>query len=438
MTAKVFHADLWGVCKTEDKKHGKYPWLRAHNVSNTHWTELKPQSPFYLFIPRDEKLLEEYDKYPRITEIFPLNGVGMTTARDGFVIDMDKSVLLNRIRLFKNSKYSDEELHTHFQIRKKKGWSIRKAWKLLQPIRDSELDQFILPVLYRPFDVRWIFYHDAVVWRTVKRLMRHMLAGKNLGLITRRQMLPTRPCNYVFVSQLMISDGVIRSDNKGGESLFPLHLYPDINRKDDMFPNGKSRHPNLNPDFISDMQNRLGLQFVPDGSGNLKKTFGPEDVFHYIYAVFHSPTYRSRYAQFLKLDFPRVPLTSNLALFRELCTNGKELVSLHFLESPILAKPITSYPVPGDNRIEKGYPRYDETAHRVCVNPAQYFEGVLPDVWEFHIGGYPVCQKWLKDRRTRTLSYEERVHYQKIIVAIKETIRIMNEIDEIIPAFPLN
>jgi predicted helicase len=214
---KVFHSELWGMRKD------KYDQLINNDITTTKWHEIAPKSEFYLFVPRDEKLLELYEKSLKITEIFPLNGVGMTTARDHFVIDTDKNRLINRIRLFKHSKYSDDELHEFFQIRKKKGWDIRKAWKMLQNVSDSDLSSLALRVLYRPFDVRWILYHDSVVWRTVKRVMRHMMQ-ENLGLITRRQMLPTHPCNYVFVSNHLISDGVIRSDNKGGESLFP-HIF---------------------------------------------------------------------------------------------------------------------------------------------------------------------------------------------------------------------
>ncbi|PJA28863.1 MAG: hypothetical protein CO189_03855, partial [candidate division Zixibacteria bacterium CG_4_9_14_3_um_filter_46_8] len=162
-------------------------------------------------------------------------------------------------------------------------------------------------------------------------------------------------------------------------------------------------------------------------------TFGPEDIFHYIYAVFHSPTYRSRYAEFLKIDFPRVPLTSNQTLFRTLCGLGKELVDLHLMEKhgPDLA----GYPVDGSHQVEKV--RYSEPGKcsaggRVWINDAQYFGNVSPEVWEFHIGGYQVCQKWLKDRKGRTLSYDDQTHYQYIVSALSETIRIMSEIDQAI------
>ena len=149
---KVLYSERWGLRKQ------KYDWLSNNGMATTKWQEITPKAEFYLFVPRDEKLLEQYVKSLKITEIFPLNGVGMTTARDHFVIDTDKNRLINRIRLFKHSKYPDDELHEFFQIRKKKGWGIRKAWKMLQNVSDSDLTSLTLRVLYRPFDIRWIFY----------------------------------------------------------------------------------------------------------------------------------------------------------------------------------------------------------------------------------------------------------------------------------------
>jgi len=164
-------------------------------------------------------------------------------------------------------------------------------------------------------------------------------------------------------------------------------------------------------------------------------TFGPEDVFHYIYAVLHSPTYRSRYAEFLRIDFPRVPLTSDKQLFRRLAEKGAELVSLHLMESPALENLLTEFPVPGSDLVEKV--RYDEVKRRVHINKEQYFDAVDPGVWEFHIGGYQVLEKWLKDRKGRKLTWDDQQHYQRVVVALKGTIRLMAEIDETIPAWPV-
>ena len=198
---------------------------------------------------------------------------------------------------------------------------------------------------------------------------------------------------------------------------------------------GNERRPNLNADFIRELGGKLGLQFIDDGKGDFINTFGPEDIFNYAYAVFHSPTYRTRYAEFLKIDFPRLPLTSDKILFKSLAEKGTELVSLHLMEAPILNTPITKYPIDGSHKVEKV--AYDEKNQRLYINKTQYFEGVPAEVWEFHIGGYQVCHKWLKDRKDRTLSYDERVHYQKIVVALNETTRLMAEIDGIIPSWPV-
>ena len=204
-------------------------------------------------------------------------------------------------------------------------------------------------------------------------------------------------------------------------------------------PNG--RIPNLNPDFVADFASRLGLNFVSDGHGDLSSTIGPEDIFDYIYAVFHSPTYRQRYAEFLKIDFPRVPMTASRDLFKRLCILGEELVALHLLQSPYLSQLITRYPVVGDNIVEKGFPKfavYEEgQPGYVYINKTQYFEGVPKEVWEFHVGGYQVCEKWLKDRRGRQLSFDDLMHYQKVVVALKETMRLMEEIDRAIPGWPI-
>jgi hypothetical protein len=173
------------------------------------------------------------------------------------------------------------------------------------------------------------------------------------------------------------------------------------------------------------------MEFVADGRGDLARTFGPEDVFAYIYAVFHSPAYRSRYAEFLKIDFPRLPLTSDAELFRRLCAHGSRLVALHLLEADAPDRP--AFPVAGTNEVEVvRYTAPGEGGHaegRVWINREQYFGGVAPEVWAFHVGGYQVCQKWLKDRKGRTLSFDDLTHYARTVAALAETIGLMSDID---------
>ena len=221
----------------------------------------------------------------------------------------------------------------------------------------------------------------------------------------------------------------------------------------DEFPlSDKGRRPNLSKAFVADMESKLGLPFQLEGSAFAKPPppppqcfegtegvdwFGPEDIFYYAYAIFHSPTYRQRYAEFLKIDFPRLPLTTDVGLFARLVTLGAQLVSLHLMKSPQLERLLTTYEVEGDNEVARGYPKYREERQRVYINKSQYFGGVAPDIWDFHIGGYRVAEKWLKDRRGRKLDYEDLRHYQKIVVALSRTRRLMAQIDAAIPAFPM-
>jgi hypothetical protein len=191
------------------------------------------------------------------------------------------------------------------------------------------------------------------------------------------------------------------------------------------------------------------LHYLERGPGG--EVLTPEDLLAYIYAVFHSPTYRERYAEFLKIDFPRVPLTSDVAIFWQLVALGRELIALHLLETPPLRSlergpgGEVKYPIPGNNEVApKGaYPHYtppnpaQDIGGRVYINAAQYFEGVPEDVWDFQIGGYQVCDKWLKDRRGRLLTFDDLLHYQKIVVALQETMRLMDKIDAAIPEWPM-
>ncbi|MFH0909897.1 MAG: type ISP restriction/modification enzyme [Planctomycetota bacterium] len=207
-------------------------------------------------------------------------------------------------------------------------------------------------------------------------------------------------------------------------------------------PGPGGRVPNLAPEFVKDVSERIGLAFVSDGRGDLKKTFGPEDIFHYIYAVFHSPAYRSRYAEFLKIDFPRVPVTSDRALFARLARLGAELARLHLLEADLDEGELPGFPVQGDCSVEKPRyvaPRPGRGGHpgRVYMNKTQYFEGIGQETWDFHVGGYQVLEKWLKDRKGRTLSLEDISHYRRVAAALARTIGLMTEIDRAIPAWPI-
>lgn len=423
---KVYHADLWGL------RERKYHTLLETDISTTEWKELKPCSPFYFFVPRDEDHLAEYERGWKITEVFPVKNVGIATARDHFVLDFDETSLRERIATFRNDILSDDEVRERFNLRDKKGWTVADARKIIR--QDKNWEKGFTKCLYRPFDIRPIFYHDAVIDRARHEVMHHMLAWENKGLVCTRQQSQQGEWSLIGVANGIIESSYLSNRTREINYIFPLYLYPTKLAEGEL-QLWNARHPNLSPKFIQAASEKLGLIFVEDGKGDLEETFGPEDIFNYAYAVFHSPTYRSLYAEFLKTDFPRLPLTSDRELFKALVTKGAELVSLHLMESPKLNSLITKYPIPGPNQVETVV--YYEDNQRVYINKSQYFEGVPPEVWNFYIGSYQVCQKWLKDRKGRTLTSDDLIHYQKIIVALKETIQLMGEIDTLMPTWPI-
>jgi len=443
-TSEVYYADLWGL------REGKYRYLLENDVSTTEWQELEPVAPYFFFVPKALDLQKEYEKGWSVADIFPVNASGIKTHRDHFVIDFEEERLRSRIATFRDKTLSDDEVRERFRLRGTGSWNLSKARKAIQD--DSEWESRIQKCLYRPFDIRFIFYCASVIDRPRPEVMHHMLR-ENIALLAMRQVALGEKYSHFGVSR-WITDNRAFFSNRGILNVFPLYLYPVPKEKKKPRKGGGSvialalfepkagyetRKPNLSPQFIAAVEEKLGLKFVPDGKGDLATTFGPEDILHYAYAVFHSPTYRERYAEFLKIDFPRLPLTSDRELFKALAEKGEELVSLHLMESPKLSQLITSFPVPGSNEVERV--RYaephEDVPGRVYINKAQYFEGIEPEVWDFRIGGYQVLQKWLKDRKGRKLSFDDLFHYQKIVVALKETMRLMEEIDELIPSWPI-
>ncbi len=413
--AQVYHADLWGL------RDGKYEALAEMELGTVPWQELQPTPPFYLFVPQAVDLLAEYERGWSVNAIFPVNSVGIVTARDHLTIRWSSAEVWETVKDF--AGLPEEEAREKYRLGDDvQDWKVSLAQA---DLRKSGPDhKKVVPVLYRPFDVRFTYYtgHSrGFVCRPRPEVMGHMLAGENLALIATRQ---TRDEWAVLATTHIMGHKSLAAFDIN--YLFSLYLYPQ-----GIFGQGE-RTTNLNPKFIEVFARRLGLTFGPEGRGDLETTFGPEDIFFYAYAVFHAPAYRRRYAEFLKADFSRLPLTGSKPLFAALVVKGAELAALHLLESPALDKLITSFPVPGSQVVEKV--RYEETGRRVYINPDQYFEGVPPEVWAFQVGGYQVLHKWLKDRQGRTLSFADLHHYQKVVVALAETIRLMAEIDAVIDA----
>jgi hypothetical protein len=420
---KVYYADLWGT------REEKYRALLEADITSMNYLEIKPPGPQYFFIPRELESEQEYNQYKCLTDIFSVYSSGIKTHRDHFVIDFEKANLLDRMEVFRDLEVSDSDIADKFALTDTQQWHMPKARKSLSA--DRNWQKYIEKYLYRPFDLRHIYYASVLIERPRTDIAHHMLTSRNMALIAMRQVAFNEPYSHFFISPDIVDNRAFYS-NRGILCLFPLYLYPT---EGEMQLDEGHRRPNLKPEFIKAISDKLGLRFVEDGKGDLKETFGPEDILNYAYATFHSPTYRTRYAEFLKIDFPKLPLTSDKELFRELAEKGAELVSLHLMKSPALNNFITKYPILGSNEVEKV--SYDENTQRVYINKTQYFEGVPSEVWNFYIGSYQVCQKWLKDRKARTLSYDELTHYQKMIVDLQETIRIMGEIDGLIPGWPI-
>lgn len=329
-------------------------------------------------------------------------------------------------------------------------------------VREHRGAGLVRRLLYRPFDLRWTWYSGVTrgfIGTPSLPRMFHLLTGSNVALITTRQ---TQDQWDAFVANGLCGHTACAAYDIN--CTLPLYVYPEVSRPGEQqrledtegshWPAGKDgRRPNLSPKFVEEMEQKLGLKFVPEQPEAVSRkpsavsAFGPEDVFNYIYAVFHSPIYRKRHAEFLKIDFPRVPLTSDKKLFWKLVALGRELVALHLLESPTVNDYATKYPKKGSDTVEQvRYVEPDSEAvsrkpsavgGRVFINDDQYFEGVKPEWFEFHIGGYQVLQKWLKDRKGRKLSNDDITHYQRVVVAIKETIRLRSEIDKAITKWPM-
>ena len=384
---RVFHYDLYG------RRKEKYKFLLNSDINSVPYVELPNQESSYFFVQKDFKKKKSYDKGFSVKELFPLNSVGIVTGKDSFYIDYYKKNLISKI----------EE---HY----------------------GRIDKSLIRnINYRPFDIRYLYNNIKLIERNRFKVMQHFLKGENVGLITIRRSRSNKNWKEIFVTNKIIS-GATSISALDINYVFPLYLYPDKNNKElPMEGREVKRKPNLEIKIVEKIAEDLGLEFENEKSGE-KGKFAPLDILDYIYGVLHSPTYRGKYQAFLKIDFPRVPYPKGKKAFWDVAKLGGELREIHLLTSPVLEKYITKYPVDGSNRVENIF--YNKKG-QVFVNEKQYFDQVPEVAWHFYIGGYQPAQKWLKDRKGRRLSVDEIMHYQKIIVALMETDRIMGVIDGI-------
>lgn len=413
---QIYHAHLYG------SRNSKYDWLQGHDVLSTDWQEIKPQAPFYLLIPQNTDLLSEYQQGWKITEVMPTNSVGIVTARDSLTIQWTKHDIWNTINDFVS--LSSEDARIKYKLGKDaRDWKVELAQ---EDLRKTDLDpDNIKPIFYRPFDKRYTYYTGrSRGFHCMPRgeVMRHMITGENLGFHLCRQ-ISSGDWSHVLVTNLITDDCYVSNKTSERGYTIPLYIYLDGNDKQQSIVS-KEKCYNFSTEFLKKVSDLLN--FSPSS----------ENVFNYIYAILYSPTYRERYAEFLSIDFPRIPLTSSNELFQKISSCGEDLIGLHLMNSPKLNNLITQYEGEDNPVIESGHPKY--ISGKVMINKKDDgFTGVPEEVWNFYIGGYQVCHKWLKDRKGRTLSPEDITHYQRIIVALQETIRLMQQIDAAIPGWPL-
>lgn len=413
---KVYQFDLYG------KRDLKYDFLIENSLKSTPYNELKLCEPNFFFKMKDYEEENIYNKGFSILELFPLNSLGLLTKRDNLAVDFNSKDLVTKIEYFLDENKTVEEVCKYYGlvVKDKDKWD---ATQTRANVSNSELKEQIRDFQYRPFDNRKVFYNPYFVARPNTKVLGHFIK-ENVGLIICRQgqAVGGEEWNVVFTCKYLADQNIYR---RGGGTIFPLYLYPE-NSGQKTIEQATERIPNFNLEIVKSFESKIGLTFTNEKQ-NTENTFAPIDIVDYIYAVLHSPTYREKYKEFLKTDFPRIPYPKNADTFWQLVKFGGEIRQIHLLESSVVENYITQYPIDGDNVV--GKTKFQDG--KVYINETQYFDNVPQIAWEFYIGGYQPAQKWLKDRKDRKLEFDDILHYQKIIVALSETDRLMKEIDKI-------
>ncbi|MEM9045020.1 MAG: type ISP restriction/modification enzyme [Pseudomonadota bacterium] len=408
--AEVMHGELWGA------RAAKYEALSTlKSLDHATGSHLSPHKHYQMFYPVDAGSLDAYDAGFSIGKFFPDNQIGLTTSRDHLAVGYSHSDLADKLRIFTSSQQSDDQVRKLFFGNKsaKNGrlagdtasWSMSEARATLANL---DWDALIKPIDYRPFDTRTVCYSPVMLERPRKELIPQLFHSANVALSFNRKIDEVRPFSdcFVFGNALQLHSLSLKESNY----FAPLYLYPDEQDLD------KSRRVNF------DHRLYKKLQKMADHPDHGK----PDEVqvFDYIYGVLHCPAYRETYVEFLRIDFPRIPWPTTPDEFWNVSAKGAELRKLHLMESASIGS--TPYPFTGegDNVV---YETRFEDGH-IWINDGQYFANAPPASWDFYIGGYQPAQKWLKDRKSRALSFEDVKHYQRILKVLSETDRIMKTI----------
>ena len=418
--ARVLHGELWG------DRDAKYQRLWDGGNSTLTTQDVSPETSPWRFKPSDKALEATYQAGFSVADLFAPNGrpaPGIVTTHDEFAISWSAPEATEKVeRLLATA--NEDEAREHWRLCSQNQWNYAAAKVALA---DGAWRQANTPVLYRPFDTRYTIYDSNVAVHRRDRAMGHFINRSNLGLMTSHQAIQGNAGFSQVVAVDKIIDNRAIFSNKSISQMLPVYLYPEEGTLD------QTIRVNFDPKLYAQIRKAAGLNgplAAPDGTDTFRKATGdarPDEVkvFDYIYGVLHCPAYRARYAELLKIDFPRVPFPASSESFRAISEQGEALRRLHLMEDAAIGEAPYPFHGDGDSVVEKL--RYEN--RQVWINADQYFEGVPAIAWDFYIGGYQPAQKWLKDRKGRALTYDDIRHYQKIIKILVETDRIMQDIE---------
>ena len=423
--AETFHAEAWG------SREQKNLLLWENGLGTLSWTSLAPAQDYYLFEISDATLAETYARGFALKILMSENVTGLVTARDPLAIDFTRSELIAKIGRFLDKGKSDQDVRAEFFGHKRSGKYLpgdTRGWKL--PLSRAKLQTIdilaaLRTIAHRPFDSKPIIYHPEMIDWGREAFAHHMMDHSNIGLAMGRS--NKNPIIDHFLVTTHLTE-VKFAESSTGSALFPLYLYS----RDEEFD--APRRLNFDPKLYAVICKAAGIDPADQaGPGDDFRAATGEarpsevKVFDYIYGVLHSPAYRTTFAEFLKIDFPRIPYPPSQEVFGHVSEQGEQLRRLHLMEPATIGDAPYAYMGEGDDVVASGYPKFE--GGKVHINKDQYFADVPRVAWNFYIGGYQPAQKWLKDRRGRSLSFDDITHYQRIIKILVETDRIMNGIE---------
>lgn len=426
--AIVHHCDLYGSRKE------KYAFLSESSLSSVKWNIVQTLEPNLFFVPIDFSAREEYERGFKVDELMVSNACGIVTARDNILVAYTKDEI-EKIR-HDFISLSENEFRDRYGIKDSRDWTYKAA-------RENINKAISIPIMYRPFDVEYVLYTSkskGILSYPRYEIMSHIISHDNLALNICKQQ-STFDFQHILATQYISDKCTLSAQTKEAGYVFPLYLYPSESE----LGFETERKPNLDDTIWWTIENwvKYGQAYKPqtktEQSGlldfNNEQTdphfLTPEDIFDYIYGVLHSPHYREKYKEFLKVDFPRIPYPKNAEEFEHYKSCGHQLRELHLMHN-VPASPV-SFDEPGSCCVEQIRPipnKDDGYSYSIYINENQFFSNVPVEAWEMYIGGYQPAQKWLKDRKGRVLSTEDILHYEKIIAVLLETKRIMDTMDD--------